>query len=249
MQGMLAAGNTRRVRERLVVGVALVVVCALAWWLTLIHAHGMHASSPHTGRVAGIFVMWLVMMAAMMLPAVLPMVDVFAAVSRQRHHGSRAYARTTLFVGGYLIAWSGYSAVATAAHWLLERSGLLDTMMRSTSDLLAGGLFLAAGLYQWTPLKQACLRRCRSPLEFVLTHWRKGAAGAFIMGTRHGLYCVGCCWMLMLLLFVGGVMNIAWIAGLAAFVLLEKLAPAGGWVSRAAGAGLVLWGVATLVAL
>ena len=243
---MLAADNTHRVRERLVVGAALALVCALAWWLTVMHAHGMHASSPHTGRIAGIFVMWLVMMVAMMLPAVFPMVDVFTAVSRQRHRGSAAYARTTLFVGGYLIAWSGYSAVATAVHWALERSGLIDTMMRSTSDLLAGGLFLAAGLYQWTPLKQVCLARCRSPIGFMLTEWRDGPLGALVMGTRHGTYCVGCCAVLMTLLFAVAVMNVLWVAALTAVVMVEKLLPGEKFWRHAIGAALTLTG-ATLV--
>ena len=118
--------------------------------------------------------------------------------------------------------------------------------MEMTSTALAGALLIAAGLYQWSALKQACLRRCRSPLEFVMTQWREGVRGAFVMGLRHGAYCLGCCWLLMLLLFVGGVMNLSWIAGLALFVLIEKLAPAGHWIGRAAGAGLIAWGVATL---
>ena len=119
--------------------------------------------------------------------------------------------------------------------------------MAVTNRLLAGGVLIAAGVYQWTPLKQACLRRCRSPLEFLTTEWREGTQGVFVMGLRHGGYCLGCCWILMLLLFVGGIMNMAWIVGIALFVLVEKLAPAGHWIGKAAGALLVLWGFATLV--
>ena len=122
-------------------------------------------------------------------------------------------------------------------------------MMEMTSTVLAGALLIAAGLYQWSSLKQACLRRCRSPLEFVMTQWREGVRGAFVMGLRHGAYCLGCCWLLMLLLFVGGVMNLSWIAGLALFVLIEKTAPAGHWIGRAAGAGLIAWGGVTLAVL
>ena len=121
-------------------------------------------------------------------------------------------------------------------------------MMETTSIVLAAALLIAAGVYQWTRLKQACLTRCRSPLEFVLTQWREGSRGAFTMGLRHGGYCVGCCWVLMLLLFVGGVMNLVWIAGLAAYVLVEKLAPAGHWIGRATGLLLIGWGIATLFA-
>ncbi|MEJ7930623.1 DUF2182 domain-containing protein [Ramlibacter sp. AN1015] len=117
----------------------------------------------------------------------------------------------------------------------------------TTSQRLAGVVFIAAGVYQWTPLKQSCLRRCRSPLEFVLTRWREGRMGAFRMGLEHGGYCLGCCWVIMLLLFVGGVMNLLWITGLTLLVLIEKLAPAGHWSSKAAGALLVAWGAATLV--
>ena len=120
--------------------------------------------------------------------------------------------------------------------------------MQTTSIALAGGTLIAAGIYQFTPLKQSCLRRCRSPLEFVMTHWREGSAGAFIMGTQHGMFCLGCCWVLMLLLFVGGVMNIAWIAGLTVFVLIEKIAPAGYWLGRCAGIVLIGWGAVVLLA-
>jgi predicted metal-binding membrane protein len=118
--------------------------------------------------------------------------------------------------------------------------------MNTTSRSLAGAVLIGAGVYQWTPLKQACLRRCRSPLEFLMTEWREGSRGAFIMGLRHGAYCLGCCWVLMLLLFVGGIMNITWIAGNALFVLVEKLAPAGHWMGRVAGLALVVWGVSSL---
>jgi predicted metal-binding membrane protein len=125
----------------------------------------------------------------------------------------------------------------------------MSPMMETTSIVLAGTVLIAAGIYQWTPLKQGCLRRCRSPLEFVMTHWREGWRGAFFMGCRHGVYCVGCCWLLMMLLFVGGVMNLAWVAGLALFVLVEKFAPAGHWIGRGAGVLLAGWGAATLLAL
>ncbi len=149
----------------------------------------------------------------------------------------------------YVVVWAGFSVAAVALQYGLEGAALLSPMMEATSIVLAGAILIMAGVYQWTPWKQACLRHCRSPLEFVMTQWREGRRGAFVMGLRHGAYCVGCCWMLMLLLFVGGVMNLAWIAGLAAYVLLEKLAPAGPWVGRVAGLLLIGWGIATLFAL
>ena len=138
--------------------------------------------------------------------------------------------------------------VAQASRPLLDQGALLSPMMNTTNKVLAGAVLIGAGLYQWTPLKQSCLHRCRSPLDFLMTEWREGQRGALIMGLRHGSYCLGCCWVLMLLLFVGGIMNIGWIAGIALFVLVEKLAPAGHWIDQGAGAVLVLWGVATLAA-
>ena len=246
---MPIAVDTDRLRERLVVGASLAAVCALAWWLTVWHAHAMHTAAPpsHAGRIAGMFLMWLIMMVAMMLPAVFPMVDVFAAISRQRQQGNAAYARTSFFVAGYLMAWSGFSALATAAHWGLEHSGLLDAMMRSTSDMLTAGLFLVAGLYQWTPLKQVCLARCRSPIGFMLTEWRDGPAGALIMGMRHGAFCVGCCAVLMMLLFAVAVMSVLWLAALTAIVMVEKLLPGERFWRHAIGAALTLAGAAWLV--
>ncbi len=146
---------------------------------------------------------------------------------------------------GYVV-WAAFSLVAVALQFGLDQAALLSPMMNTTSRALAGAVLIGAGLYQWTPLKQACLRRCSSPLQFLMTEWREGRRGAFVMGLRHGGYCLGCCWVLMLLLFVGGIMNIAWIAGIAVFVLVEKLAPAGHWIGRGAGVALILWGVATL---
>jgi predicted metal-binding membrane protein len=146
---------------------------------------------------------------------------------------------------GYLAVWSLFSVGAVVLQFLLERAALLSPMMESTSILLAGAILIMAGLYQWTPLKSSCLTQCQSPLDFVMANWRSGRAGAFQMGFRHGIYCVGCCWVLMLLLFVGGVMNLAWIAGLAVYVLVEKIFT-GHWISRATGVAFIVWGLATL---
>jgi len=246
------------IRERIVLGASLAMVCALAWGFTAWHAHatnhvmdameGMEGPVAwEAGRTAAMFLMWLVMMVAMMLPAVFPMVDAFAAISRQRREHKAPYVATAFFVGGYLLAWSGYSALATAAHWGLERSGLIDTMMRSTSGMLAGALFLAAGLYQWTPLKRVCLSRCRSPIGFMLTEWRDGRTGAIVMGLRQGAFCVGCCAVLMSLLFAVAVMNVLWVAALTVLVMIEKLLPCERFWRHAIGASLTLAGVAWMV--
>jgi predicted metal-binding membrane protein len=190
--------------------------------------------------------MWAVMMMAMMLPSAVPMFLFYASIARRREPSRGLLASTGAFALGYVAVWLGFSVAATMLQWALDTAALFSPMMQVTSVALAGAVLIGAGLYQWTPLKQACLRQCRSPLDFVLTHWRSGRGGAFTMGVRHGAYCLGCCWVLMLLLFVGGVMNVAWITGIAAVVLVEKLAPAGHWISRLIGGGLIIWGGATL---
>lgn len=198
---------------------------------------------------AVMLLMWLVMMAAMMLPSAAPMILLYTKIARSHApDGTRAMG-TDVFVLGYVMVWSVYSVAAVIMQFWLERLALLSSAMEMTSLALAGSVLIMAGIYQWTPLKHACLRHCRSPLEFVLTHWRTGANGAFVMGIQHGLYCIGCCWLIMLLIFVGGIMNLYWLAGLALFVLVEKVFPAGHWIGRVAGAVLIGWGGATLLAI
>lgn len=196
-----------------------------------------------TGDFAMLFVMWSTMMAAMMTPSSLPMVTMFAALNRNRRQRQQTYTPTFIFVIGYLLAWAGFSVLATIAQWPLHTAGLLNPMMNSGSYLLSGLVLVVAGLYQWTPFKDACLKSCRSPLGFLMTEWREGAKGALIMGVRHGVYCVGCCWALMLVLFGVGVMNMLWVALITAFVLAEKVLPAPGPVRFVSGLGLVCWGV------
>lgn len=196
-----------------------------------------------------LFVMWWIMMIGMMLPSAAPMILTFAAVNRRRRARDQPYVPTALFVAGYLLAWGGFSLVATLAQWGLESVALLSPMaMAATVPWLAAALLLAAGLYQFTPLKNACLGFCRSPFDFVVNHWRDGPSGALRMGLGHGLYCLGCCWILMALLFVGGVMNLFWVAALTAIVLVEKLLPFGAWTARIAGVALIGWGLALLLA-
>lgn len=180
--------------------------------------------------------MWWVMMVAMMVPSAGPMILLYGRVYRHNCRDSESVAPTAAFLAGYLVSWLLFSVTATLLQWLLERAGLVHGMMMwSSNHVLSAGFLLLAGAYQFTPLKHACLQQCRSPADYLSTHWRPGTSGAFRMGCRHGLYCVGCCWSLMLLLFVGGVMNLFWIAGLALLVLLEKLLPGGPWFSRLAG--------------
>lgn len=186
--------------------------------------------------------MWWVMMVAMMLPSVAPMVLIFATVNRKSRQQGRSYVPTGFFATGYLVAWGGFSLVAVLLQWGLERLTLLSPMMQTTSIYLGAALLIGAGVYQLTPLKHACLRHCRSPLQFIAHHWRPGTGGAFRMGLEHGLFCLGCCWVLMVLLFYGGVMNLWWIVGLALYVLIEKLAPAGHHLGRYSGGLLILWG-------
>lgn len=253
--GSLLHGALRR--DRLLVISCLLFVVVLSWTYLLTGA-GMTqemgdmlmpmSTGPWTfGHAVLVLVMWAVMMAAMMLPSAAPMILLYATIAQRRgERGERATA-SGIFAVGYIAVWAAFSLAAAALQFGLEKAAVLSPMMQTTSIALAGSVLIAAGLYQWTPFKHACLRHCRSPLDFIMTHWLPGAGGAFRMGLRHGAVCVGCCWVLMLLLFIGGVMNLAWIAGIALFVLVEKLSPAGHWIGRGAGALLVAWGVATLL--
>jgi predicted metal-binding membrane protein len=190
-----------------------------------------------------VLIMWAVMMAAMMLPTTMPMVLVFGSLNKSRDEAGR----TVAFVAGYVALWTAFGAAATTAQWMLQTKGLLSPMIVSMSPVLSGALLMIAGIFQFTPLKQACLRACRSPLGFLLTDWRAGLWGAARMGVRHGLYCLGCCWALMALLFVGGVMNLLWIAALTLLVAMEKLAPKGEILAKALGALMIGASVARLI--
>ncbi len=188
------------------------------------------------------FAMWAVMMVAMMVPAAAPMVLMFNRVATERAAKGQPAVPTAVFLAGYLAVWSAFSVLATAAQWGLHEAALLSPMLAATRPWLGGGLLLAAGTFQFTPLKQACLAKCRSPLGFLLTEWREGVRGALVMGVRHGGYCTGCCWALMALLLVGGVMNLVWVAALAAVVLGEKALPRGALLGKVGGLGLIVWG-------
>lgn len=239
--------------QRVVILAALAGIAGLAWLYLFLAAADMSAAMAGMDRTMVmpprgttelllLFAMWWVMMIGMMLPGVAPVILTFATVNRNRRVRGEPYVPSALFAAGYLLAWGGFSLAATLAQEGLEHAALLSPMdMTTDSRLLGGLLFLAAGLYQFTPVKLACLRLCRSPLDFVVNQWRDGAGGALRMGITHGLYCLGCCWVLMLLLFVGGVMNLLWVAILALVVLGEKLT-AGPWIGRAGGLLLAAYG-------
>jgi predicted metal-binding membrane protein len=210
---------------------------------------GPHPPPPAPYRpaeLALLFGMWVAMVWATMLPATTPSVVLFARVNRLYHAVRRPYLATALFMLGYLLAWAMFSVPATLAQWALHDAGALDGAMAVTNSTVAGLALVAAGVYQWTPAKQESLQHCRTPLAFVLTGWRRGPWGAFRMGVTHGRYCVGSCWLLMVLLFAAGVTNLAAAAGLALLAAAEKLLPGGAWTSTLAGLALVAWGTLML---
>lgn len=190
-----------------------------------------------TADFAFIFTMWAVMMVGMMTPSVAPMLLLYAGVGRKAQADGRPIASTGWFFTGYLTVWVVFSIVATGAQWLLARLALLDPSMAAGSAILGGLVLIAAGLYQWTPMKGVCLRQCQAPIAFLVSHggFRSAPLGALRLGIDHGAYCLGCCWALMALLFVGGVMNVLWIAGIAILVLLEKTVPTGQLIPRISG--------------
>mgnify|MGYP000055597950 CR=1 FL=1 len=232
---------------------ALYSVFGVGMRMTAIEMTGMSGMRDMPGpRIPGdwpaayaalVFLMWWVMMTAMMLPSMSPTVLLYAALLRHGRRAERVFAVSTAFVSGYLLVWAGFSVVATAAQWLLEDQGVVSATMMTLVDTVPGALVLiAAGVFQFTLLKRACLDHCRSPAKFLAERRRPGTAGALVMGLEHGLFCLGCCWFLMALLFVGGIMNLYWIVGLAALVAFEKLTPFGETAARLAGVVLVAWG-------
>lgn len=238
-------------RDRALVIAMLVAVTALAWIYILAGA-GMNMSSgmvamsmrmPWTpGYALLVCAMWWVMMVAMMLPSASPVVLLFAKVASSQKQAGKPFVPAGFFLAGYLLAWGGFSLTATGIQWALESRGVVDMMSGSSSRILSGLILTLAGVWQFTPLKQVCLRHCRSPMSFLMHGFRPGVGGALRMGAGHGAYCLGCCWFLMGLLFYGGMMNLYWISGLAFYVLLEKTVPAGHWISYLVGVGLVVFG-------
>lgn len=247
--------------DRVAIAFGVAAVTLLAWFYLLRMSAGMQSmameAQMHAAmgmadmRVWGagdglmLFVMWVVMMVGMMLPSAAPVILLVLSVYRRRGH-RRARVSAGAFVTGYVLAWATFSALAATVQVALHRAALLSPDMASRSTLLGVTILLVAGVYQWLPIKGACLSHCRSPLGFLSAHWRDGVSGALMMGLRHGTFCVGCCWALMTLLFVVGVMNLLWVAAIAAFVLLEKLAMRGPLAGRVAGLLLIGWGLFAL---
>jgi predicted metal-binding membrane protein len=247
--------------DRLIVVVSLALVTALAWLYLIYLDRQMAAAMAYDVAMADMgmsmdrawtavdiglmFGMWVVMMVGMMAGSATPVLTMFGTALRGR--GARGpWPGVVLFACGYLLVWVAFSAAAVTGQWMLHRTAMLNPAMASASAAFSGIVLLAAGVYQFTPWKSACLTQCRSPLAFLMTHWRDGRVGALRMGTAHGWYCLGCCWAVMCILFVVGVMNLFWIAALSVFVLLEKLGPAGPAVSRGAGALMIVAGVVVL---
>ncbi len=240
--------------DRLFVLGGLIAASLLAWVYTvklareLPHLPAAHIGAARTlpwnpGDLGLLFLMWTVMMTAMMVPTAAPMVLAFAKIKRKQGPDLAPMWPVVAFVLGYVVVWTVFSGLATIVEWRLHVATLVDVDGAAASPLFGGVLLFTAGVFQWTPLKQACLRHCRSPLAFFMTSWRDGWRGALAMGLEHGIYCVGCCWALMALMFVAGVMNLLWLAVIAAFVLLEKVVPSVRLVSNTAGVLLTVWGL------
>ena len=245
-------------RDRRVVTASLVLVVALAWFYlwreaaSMSHMDMAMPDMPNMPRASVAetfvltFVMWTVMMVGMMLPSAAPTILVYGAMVRRNGERGTILPGVWIFAGGYLVVWTAFSLLAAVLQVALEQASLVTPMMVSASQGMNAAILIAAGIYQWLPFKDACLGKCRNPLQFLVARWRPGAGGAFRMGAESGAYCVGCCWVLMLLLFVAGVMNLLWVAVITAFVFVEKLRP-GKFASGIAGVALVLTGVALLI--
>jgi predicted metal-binding membrane protein len=237
-------------RDRVIVLLAVAIIGLLTWACTLqMSANAGDPDHHHTRSEINFFLlfwMWAVMMVAMMLPAVTPTVLLVATLNRKNRLHSSPFPATVCFLMGYVVTWTLFSVLAALGQVLLHNRGLLNAEMGSATPLVGGGFLLVAGLFQWSAWKNACLKHCRSPLGFLMTQWRSGALGSFRMGLLHGLYCAGCCWALMLLMFVAGVMNVWWFLALTSFVLVEKLWPRGVIIGRVGGIVMFAWGLLLL---
>ena len=246
-------------RDQKIILCSIVVIVLLAWMVMFNDARGMEHTSPHMTmcsmpRVSSwsaanffpLFVMWSVMMVAMMLPSVTATALLFSKINRTRREQNNPFVPTWIFLCGYLLVWTGFSFFVSILQLYLQTKSLLSREMILTHSSVAGIVLLCAGIFQFTPLKTACLSHCRSPFQFLMTQWQEGKMGAFLMGVRHGIFCTGCCWALMLLLFVLGVMNLLWIAVLSIFVLLEKMFPKKIRIHWGWGILLIGWGILIL---
>ncbi|WP_434609365.1 DUF2182 domain-containing protein [Pseudomonas sp. R1-7] len=257
MAGPQAVTPSKRLSgEQILLLLCLLALSALAWVMLLRMARDMSAPGGMAdAAMAGMimpwsladallmFAMWVVMMLGMMLPSALPMLLIYQQMLRKRMRAPQRHLALLLFCCAYGLVWVGFALGATALQWALEQLALLSPGMCTTSTALGAGLLLVAGVYQWLPAKSTCLEHCRGPLHFLLSYWRLDVLGGWRMGLAHGAYCLGCCWALMGVLFVVGVMNLVWVAVIGAFILLEKNLPQGLWLSRACGVLLLGWGL------
>ena len=242
-------------QDRFIVVSGLVLICILSWLyiiylyrqMEVMNMDALFFAMPMSPSWTVIdfillFLMWFVMMIAMMTPSVAPLILIFTTVNRQRREKDRPFVKTAYLFAGYFLVWAVFSLAATGLQWALQQITLLNPEMRTTNKIMGGLILIATGIFQFTPFKQTCLGYCRSPLEFVHRNWKEGKRGALRMGIQNGLYCVGCCWMLMVLLFVAGIMNILWVALIALFVLIEKIVPQTKWIPYLAGCILIVYG-------
>jgi predicted metal-binding membrane protein len=237
-------------RDHVAILLALIGLAAISWLYIYLQMSPMDemampvAFSPWTAADFALNVaIWWVMMPGMMLPSAAPMILTFATVNRRKRTRGQPFVPTAVFTTGYLTAWGLFGIAATLADWGLEQTALMSPMTQRLTPALGAALIVVAGVYQLTPFKYVCLTHCRSPLAFVLHHWRDGQAGALRMGFDHGLYCLGCCWFLMALLFAAGTMSLLWMAAITAFVLAEKLFPAGQRIARVSGLAMIAFGL------
>ena len=244
-------------RDQITLGAAALGLTILAWIYLVTTSAAMNGMAMEAAAMPGmqmwsapdvwmLFVMWSVMMIGMMLPSAAPVLIVAVGTYRHRH-GRGVTLEAAAFLCGYLIAWTGFSAIAALAQAGFHRGAILSPMMVTSSTLVGGIILIVAGIYQFSAFKRACLAHCRTPLGFFTSEWREGVRGALAMGVHHGKYCVGCCWALMAVLFVAGVMNLLWVAAIALLVLVEKLLPIGPAISRWSGALLVVWGCVLVI--
>ena len=230
--------------------IAAISGVVLLSWYYMVFAMTMNMEPVASWQLTDIlmlFVMWSIMMIGMMLPSATPVILLINKLNQQRKTRQAPFTHTLFFISGYLLAWIFYSALITLIQWWLHHLSILSAMMISANHIFSGILLLIAGLYQWTPYKQKCLQLCRSPLSLLTTQWQEGINGAIRLGFKHGQYCLGCCWFLMALLFVTGVMNLKWIFILTLLVLVEKCLPKGDVLGNGLGILLVLLGINTLI--
>jgi predicted metal-binding membrane protein len=247
-------------KDRFIVVSGLFVICILSWvyiiylyrQMVVMDMNALFFAMPMSPAWSAtdfvlLFLMWLVMMIAMMTPSVAPLILIFVMVNRQRKQQQNPFVATGYLLTGYFFVWATFSLLATALQWLLQHVSLLTPEMKTTSKVLGGIILIAAGVFQFTPLKQTCLNYCRTPVDFIHRNWKEGKMGAMRMGIENGIYCVGCCWILMVLLFVSGIMNLLWVALIALFVLIEKASGHIRWIPSIAGAALIIYGVIVLM--